>query len=109
MLPEAVLPPSMEHSYAQWLERTYHCGRQAGGLQHSDTTTLPSSVTSCQQGAVEGLPLRTQGMGVMSLSTTYYPVGKAELLHRSPSPEEEVSQTQIKLIMSGSTNTVVGY
>lgn len=36
MLPEAVLPPSKEHSYAQWLERTYQ-PRESRSTQLGDT------------------------------------------------------------------------
>eukprot|EP00066_Takifugu_rubripes_P018492 XP_011607758.1 PREDICTED: histone-lysine N-methyltransferase 2B-like [Takifugu rubripes] len=36
MLPEAVLPPSKEHSYAQWLERTYQ-PRESRITQMGDT------------------------------------------------------------------------
>ncbi|XP_041665951.1 histone-lysine N-methyltransferase 2B isoform X2 [Cheilinus undulatus] len=45
MLPEAVLPPSKEHSYAQWLERTYQPRELKG--QQSGRTPL-SSVTPQQ-------------------------------------------------------------
>ncbi|XP_005927625.1 histone-lysine N-methyltransferase 2B isoform X2 [Haplochromis burtoni] len=44
MLPEAVLPPSKEHSYAQWLERTY----QLKNSRDPQTGKTDSSVTSQQ-------------------------------------------------------------
>ncbi|XP_031595415.1 histone-lysine N-methyltransferase 2B isoform X2 [Oreochromis aureus] len=44
MLPEAVLPPSKEHSYAQWLERTY----QLKNSRDPQTGKTESLVTSQQ-------------------------------------------------------------
>uniref|UniRef100_A0A4W5PSE5 [histone H3]-lysine(4) N-methyltransferase n=1 Tax=Hucho hucho TaxID=62062 RepID=A0A4W5PSE5_9TELE len=61
MLPEAVLPPSMEHSYAQWLERTYQVTRGSGFLQQGNSIPPPSSVTTHQPWALEGHPLKSQG------------------------------------------------
>ncbi|KAL0962577.1 hypothetical protein UPYG_G00341980 [Umbra pygmaea] len=46
MLPEAVLPPSKEHSYAQWLERTYQF--RWSGLQQLNSVHPTSPVTTCQ-------------------------------------------------------------
>ncbi|XP_030596227.1 histone-lysine N-methyltransferase 2B isoform X2 [Archocentrus centrarchus] len=50
MLPEAVLPPSKEHSYAQWLERTYQHkesrGPQTGKTDSSATSQQSSSLNS---------------------------------------------------------------
>uniref|UniRef100_A0A3Q3KFA8 [histone H3]-lysine(4) N-methyltransferase n=1 Tax=Monopterus albus TaxID=43700 RepID=A0A3Q3KFA8_MONAL len=43
MLPEAVLPPSKEHSYAQWLERTYQ-PKESMGPQAGKADALLSSV-----------------------------------------------------------------
>lgn len=51
MLPEAVLPPSKEHSYAQWMERTYQ--------QRMDYS---SSVHTNQSRALHDLPLHTRGL-----------------------------------------------
>ncbi|CAB1351242.1 unnamed protein product, partial [Coregonus sp. 'balchen'] len=48
MLPEAVLPPSKEHSYAQWLERTYQVTRGADYLQQGNRVPPPYSVTTYQ-------------------------------------------------------------
>ncbi|CAJ1083355.1 histone-lysine N-methyltransferase 2B isoform X3 [Xyrichtys novacula] len=49
MLPEAVLPPSKEHSYAQWLERTY----QPVELRDREPgETWPSSSGTPQQAGV---------------------------------------------------------
>ncbi|XP_035650950.1 histone-lysine N-methyltransferase 2B-like isoform X1 [Oncorhynchus keta] len=61
MLPEAVLPPSMEHSYAQWLERTYQVTSGSGFLQQGNSVPPPSSGTTHQPWALEGLPLKSQG------------------------------------------------
>ncbi|XP_041758803.1 histone-lysine N-methyltransferase 2A isoform X1 [Coregonus clupeaformis] len=61
MLPEAVLPPSKEHSYAQWLERTYQVTSGAGCFQQGNCIPPPSSVTTHQPWALEGLPLKSQG------------------------------------------------
>ncbi|MED6251287.1 hypothetical protein ATANTOWER_027286 [Ataeniobius toweri] len=41
MLPEAVLPPSKEHSYAQWMERAFHT-REFKGLETQTGSTLSS-------------------------------------------------------------------
>ncbi|KAF7662794.1 hypothetical protein LDENG_00226930 [Lucifuga dentata] len=60
MLLEAVLPPSKEHSYAQWLERIYEFPIESRGLQEGNTSSL-SSVTTQQLGTVYGLPLDSQG------------------------------------------------
>ncbi|XP_067111823.1 histone-lysine N-methyltransferase 2B [Osmerus mordax] len=49
MLPEAVLPPSREHSYAQWLERTYQASR-------APDSSLPSSASSQQPRPGGSLP-----------------------------------------------------
>lgn len=50
MLPEAVLPPSKEHSYAQWLERTYQPkesrGPQTGKTDSSATSQQSPSLNS---------------------------------------------------------------
>lgn len=43
MLPEAVLPPSKEHSYAQWLERTYQ-SKESRAPQTAES--IESSVAS---------------------------------------------------------------
>ncbi|XP_029920057.1 histone-lysine N-methyltransferase 2B isoform X2 [Myripristis murdjan] len=51
MLPEAVVPPSKEHSYAQWLERTYQLPKESGGIREATTNSLPFSVTTQQSGA----------------------------------------------------------
>ncbi|XP_008282049.1 histone-lysine N-methyltransferase 2B isoform X2 [Stegastes partitus] len=56
MLPEAVLPPSKEHSYAQWLERTYQA-KERRGPQTGKTESLLPSVTAQQPGASHSLPL----------------------------------------------------
>uniref|UniRef100_A0A4W5P6L1 [histone H3]-lysine(4) N-methyltransferase n=1 Tax=Hucho hucho TaxID=62062 RepID=A0A4W5P6L1_9TELE len=61
MLPEAVLPPSKEHSYAQWLERTYQVTRGSGCLQQGNSIPSLYSVTTHQSQALEGLPLKSQG------------------------------------------------
>ncbi|XP_034560328.1 histone-lysine N-methyltransferase 2B isoform X2 [Notolabrus celidotus] len=58
MLPEAVLPPSKEHSYAQWLERTYHPREYRG---HHKGKTLLSSVTLQQSNASHSRHLSTHG------------------------------------------------
>uniref|UniRef100_UPI003AADCCE6 histone-lysine N-methyltransferase 2B n=1 Tax=Centroberyx gerrardi TaxID=166262 RepID=UPI003AADCCE6 len=52
MLPEAVVPPSKEHSYAQWLERTYQLPKESRGPQEGNTKSLPPSVTTHKSGAV---------------------------------------------------------
>ncbi|CAL8297980.1 unnamed protein product [Lota lota] len=48
MLPDAVLPPSREHSYAQWLERTYQACEDSPAQAPSlpDTKPLPETATS---------------------------------------------------------------
>ncbi|XP_071230884.1 histone-lysine N-methyltransferase 2B-like isoform X2 [Salvelinus alpinus] len=61
MLPEAVLPPSKEHSYAQWLERTYQVTRGSGCLQQENSIPSLYSVTTHQSRALESLPLKSQG------------------------------------------------
>lgn len=60
MLPEAVLPPSKEHSYAQWLERTYQ-PRESRGPQAGKPDCL-SPVNTHQSGASHSLPLHTRGV-----------------------------------------------
>ncbi|XP_068189928.1 histone-lysine N-methyltransferase 2B isoform X2 [Antennarius striatus] len=49
MLPEAILPPSKEHSYAQWLERTYQ-PRELGGPQTGKIDSMLSSAATQQSG-----------------------------------------------------------
>lgn len=44
MLPEAVLPPSKEHSYAQWLERPYQ-PKESRGPHAGKTDSLHSGVS----------------------------------------------------------------
>lgn len=61
MLPEAVLPPSKEHSYAQWLERTYQ-PRESRGPQTGKTDSLLFPVTAQQSGVSHSLPLYSKGM-----------------------------------------------
>ncbi|XP_029591734.1 histone-lysine N-methyltransferase 2B isoform X3 [Salmo trutta] len=60
MLPEAVLPPSKEHSYAQWLERTYQVTRGSGCLQQGNSIPSLYSVTTHQSRALVSLPLKSQ-------------------------------------------------
>ncbi|XP_073338890.1 histone-lysine N-methyltransferase 2B isoform X2 [Pagrus major] len=67
MLPEAVLPPSMEHSYAQWLERTYQA-KESRGPQTGKTNSLLSSV-KIQSGVSHSLPLKSHGV-TSDLETT---------------------------------------
>ncbi|XP_041867438.1 uncharacterized protein kmt2ba isoform X2 [Melanotaenia boesemani] len=57
MLPEAVLPPSKEHSYAQWLERPYQA-KESKGPQKTDD--MLSSITTQQFGAPQAHPLYSQ-------------------------------------------------
>ncbi len=64
MLPEAVLPPSKEHSYAQWLERTYQ-PKESRGPQAGKTDSLLSSVTTQQSAVSHSLPLYSHGMETM--------------------------------------------
>lgn len=54
MLSEAVLPPSKEHSYAQWLERTYE-RRESRALQTGKAVSLLSPVTTEQSGVSQGM------------------------------------------------------
>ncbi|XP_035849025.1 histone-lysine N-methyltransferase 2B isoform X2 [Sander lucioperca] len=61
MLPEAVLPPSKEHSYAQWLERTYQ-SKESRGPQAGKTDSVLSSVTTQQSGVSHSLPLYSHGV-----------------------------------------------
>ncbi|XP_059205584.1 histone-lysine N-methyltransferase 2B isoform X2 [Centropristis striata] len=58
MLPEAVLPPSKEHSYAQWLERTYQ-PRESRGPQAGRNDSVLSSVTARQPCVSHSLPLKS--------------------------------------------------
>ncbi|KAM3595774.1 uncharacterized protein V6R79_002613 [Siganus canaliculatus] len=68
MLPEAVLPPSKEHSYAQWLERTYQ-PREARGLQAGKTDSVLSSATTQHSDASHNLPAHSDGV-VKNLNTS---------------------------------------
>ncbi|XP_032391321.1 histone-lysine N-methyltransferase 2B isoform X2 [Etheostoma spectabile] len=61
MLPEAVLPPSKEHSYAQWLERTYQ-PKESRGPQAGKTDSVLSSVTTQQSGVSHSLPRYSHGV-----------------------------------------------
>ncbi|XP_040910067.1 histone-lysine N-methyltransferase 2B isoform X2 [Toxotes jaculatrix] len=61
MLPEAVLPPSKEHSYAQWLERTYQ-PKESRGPQAGKTDFLISSLTTQQSGASYSLTPHSYGV-----------------------------------------------
>ncbi|KAL7381507.1 hypothetical protein ABVT39_006987 [Epinephelus coioides] len=61
MLPEAVLPPSKEHSYAQWLERTYQ-PREHRGPQAGKPDPVLNSVTTQQSSVSHSHPLCSQGV-----------------------------------------------
>ncbi|XP_068431284.1 histone-lysine N-methyltransferase 2B isoform X2 [Clinocottus analis] len=61
MLPEAVLPPSKEHSYAQWLERTYQ-SKETLGQEAGKTDSVLSSVTTQQSDLMHDSPLYSRGM-----------------------------------------------
>ncbi|XP_071357345.1 histone-lysine N-methyltransferase 2B isoform X2 [Trachinotus anak] len=61
MLAEAVLPPSKEHSYAQWLERTYQ-SKEFRGPQAGKTDSVLSSLTTQQPSASHSLPLHSHGV-----------------------------------------------
>ncbi|KAG7240990.1 hypothetical protein INR49_026168 [Caranx melampygus] len=54
MLPEAVLPPSKEHSYAQWLERTYQ-PKESRGPAVGKTDSPLSSLNTQQPGVKDNL------------------------------------------------------
>ncbi|XP_060916184.1 histone-lysine N-methyltransferase 2B isoform X1 [Labrus mixtus] len=80
MLPEAVLPPSKEHSYAQWLERTYQPrefrGQQTGNILLSSRTAQQSgvshSLTQFKHGAISDLETsKTEDMRQCSLCQQY--------------------------------------
>ncbi|KAM8840679.1 histone-lysine N-methyltransferase 2B isoform 2-T2 [Spinachia spinachia] len=60
MLPEAVLPPSKEHSYAQWLERTYQ-PKVTRGQPAGKPDSVMSSVTTQQPDVAHNPPLRSRG------------------------------------------------
>uniref|UniRef100_G3NJV0 [histone H3]-lysine(4) N-methyltransferase n=1 Tax=Gasterosteus aculeatus aculeatus TaxID=481459 RepID=G3NJV0_GASAC len=60
MLPEAVLPPSKEHSYAQWLERTYQPKVTRGQLAGKPDSVM-SSVTTQQPDVAHNPPLLSRG------------------------------------------------
>ncbi|XP_044028577.1 histone-lysine N-methyltransferase 2B isoform X2 [Siniperca chuatsi] len=68
MLPEAVLPPSKEHSYAQWLERTYQ-PKESRGPQAGKPDSVLSSVTTQQSGVLHSLTLYSHGV-MSDLETT---------------------------------------
>ncbi|XP_078478549.1 histone-lysine N-methyltransferase 2B-like, partial [Lampetra planeri] len=51
MLPEAVLPPSKEHSYAQWLKRTYQLN-EPRGPQGGETASLDMETRDLRQCAL---------------------------------------------------------
>ncbi|XP_067354866.1 histone-lysine N-methyltransferase 2B isoform X1 [Channa argus] len=57
MLPEAVLPPSKEHSYAQWLERTYQ-PKESRGPQAGETDSM-LSVSAEASGASHSLSMHS--------------------------------------------------
>ncbi|KAK2830486.1 hypothetical protein Q5P01_018417 [Channa striata] len=61
MLPEAVLPPSKEHSYAQWLERTYQ-PKESRGPQAGETDPLLTSVSAETSGASHSPSLLSHGV-----------------------------------------------
>ncbi|XP_017279835.1 histone-lysine N-methyltransferase 2B isoform X2 [Kryptolebias marmoratus] len=58
MLPEAVVPPSKEHSYAQWMERTYQPRESRGPQIQADRK--PDSVLTQESGAPLNTPLYPQ-------------------------------------------------
>lgn len=60
MLPEAVLPPSEEHSYAQWLERTYQ-PKESRGPMVGKTDSPLSSLNAPQPGASHSPHLNSHG------------------------------------------------
>lgn len=56
MLPEAVLPPSKEHSYAQWLERSYQSREsRSSQMGNTDCTQLLFPIKSQQATISQGL------------------------------------------------------
>ncbi|XP_029299572.1 histone-lysine N-methyltransferase 2B [Cottoperca gobio] len=61
MIPEAVLPPSKEHNYAQWLERTYH-PKESRGPPVGKTDSVLSSVKTQQSGVSHSRPLYSRGV-----------------------------------------------
>ncbi|XP_063755160.1 histone-lysine N-methyltransferase 2B-like isoform X2 [Eleginops maclovinus] len=61
MLPEAVLPPSKEHSYAQWMERTYQ-SKEPRGPQAGKTESVVSSVTTQRFGVPHSRTLYSHGV-----------------------------------------------
>uniref|UniRef100_A0A8D2ZRT1 [histone H3]-lysine(4) N-methyltransferase n=1 Tax=Scophthalmus maximus TaxID=52904 RepID=A0A8D2ZRT1_SCOMX len=79
MLPEAVLPPSKEHSYAQWLERTYQ-PKESRGPQSGKSVSLLSSLSTQQSGASHSLPLRSRGMETTDAGRLLY-LGQNEWAH----------------------------
>lgn len=61
MLAEAVLPPSKEHSYAQWLERTYQ-PRESRTPQAGKMDSLFPTQTAQPLGVSHSLPIYSNGM-----------------------------------------------
>lgn len=61
MLPEAVLPPSKEHSYAQWLERTYQ-PKESRGPQAGISDSWLSSAGTQQCAGLHSPMLHSNGM-----------------------------------------------
>ncbi|XP_076005868.1 histone-lysine N-methyltransferase 2B isoform X2 [Genypterus blacodes] len=53
MLFDAVLPPSEEHSYAQWMERTYHLPKEPWGPEEGDMGSELSLYDTELSGAVQ--------------------------------------------------------
>lgn len=60
MLAEAVLPPSKEHSYAQWLERTYQ-PRESRAAWAGKTEPLLPPTTAQSPGVTCSLPIYSDG------------------------------------------------
>lgn len=61
MLAEAVLPPSKEHSYAQWLERTYQPRESRTPLAGKTDSPFPPQ-TAQPPGVSHSLPICSNGM-----------------------------------------------
>ncbi|XP_061122705.1 histone-lysine N-methyltransferase 2B isoform X3 [Syngnathus typhle] len=49
MLPEAVIPPSREHSYAQWTQRTYQPRESKGGMKDVEAVKDCRQCVLCQR------------------------------------------------------------
>ncbi|MEQ2208214.1 hypothetical protein XENOCAPTIV_029384, partial [Xenoophorus captivus] len=105
MLPEAVLPPSKEHSYAQWMERAFHT-REFKGLETQTGSTLSSVAAQEARAKIRSASHKSHHiLTLRDLDDTRRPRRLSSRSRRSTSPTETNPSLTMSLRLGGSVGS----